>query len=125
MELNLSTGDKKGLCTATNKYVTQKGQIYSSILDGRQGNALSLILSNLALQKMIQSIKMVSRGIKIGKEQLNQLAYADNIVLIGKKEIEIKQLFVEMENCQKVRTTDKTRKNKIYDSGKEKQFKTK
>jgi hypothetical protein len=28
-------------------------------------------------------------------------------------------------HCQKVRTTDKPRKNKIYDSGKEKQFKIK
>jgi hypothetical protein len=33
----------------------------------------------------------------IGKEQLNTLAYADDIVLTGKNEIKI-QLFVEMEN---------------------------
>jgi hypothetical protein len=39
----------------------------------------------LALQKVIQSIKMVPSGIKVGKEQLNILAYADGIVLIGKK----------------------------------------
>ena len=44
---------------------------------------------NLALQKVIQSIKMVPSGIKIGKEQLNILAYADDIVLIGKHETEI------------------------------------
>ena len=37
---------------------------------------------------------MVPSGIKIGKEQLNILAYA----LIGKNEIEIRKLFVEMEN---------------------------
>jgi hypothetical protein len=41
---------------------------------------------------------MAPSGIKIGKEQLNILAYADEIVLIGKNEVEIKQLFVEMEN---------------------------
>jgi hypothetical protein len=41
---------------------------------------------------------MVPGGIKIGKEQLNILAYADDIVLIGKNEIKIRQLFVEMEN---------------------------
>ena len=52
----------------------------------------------MALQKVIQSIKMVPSGIKIGKEQLNILAYADDFVLIGKNEIEIKKLFVEMEN---------------------------
>ena len=47
---------------------------------------------------MIQSIQKVPSGIKNGKEQVNILAYADDIVLIGKNEIEIRQLFVEMEN---------------------------
>jgi hypothetical protein len=41
---------------------------------------------------------MVPSGTKIGKEQFNILAYADNIVLIGKNEMEIKKRFVEMEN---------------------------
>jgi len=40
---------------------------------------------------------MVPSGIKFGKEQLNVLAYADNIVLIGKNEIEIRNLFLEIE----------------------------
>ena len=40
----------------------------------KQGDPLSPILFNLALQKVIQSIKMVPSGIKIGKEQLNILA---------------------------------------------------
>jgi len=52
----------------------------------------------LALKKAIHSIKMVPSGIKIGKEQLNILAYANDIALIGKNEIEIRKLFVEMEN---------------------------
>ena len=55
-------------------------------------------LFNLALQKVIQSIQKVPSGIKIGKEQQNVLAYADDIALIGKNEIEIRKLFVEMEN---------------------------
>jgi len=50
----------------------------------KQGDCLSPILFNLALQKVIQSIKMVPSGITIGKEQLNVLAYADDIALIGK-----------------------------------------
>ena len=41
---------------------------------------------------------MVPSGIKIGKEELNILAYADDIALIGKNDIEIRKLFVEMEN---------------------------
>ena len=35
---------------------------------------------------------------KIGKEQLNVLAYADDIALIGKNETVIRKLFVEMES---------------------------
>jgi hypothetical protein len=64
----------------------------------KQGDPLSPILFNLALQKVIRSIKMVPSGTKIGKEQLNILTYAYDIVLIGKSEIEIRKLFVEMEN---------------------------
>ena len=41
---------------------------------------------------------MVHRGTKIGKEQMNIIAYADDITLIGKNETEIRQLFVEIEN---------------------------
>ena len=47
---------------------------------------------------MIQSVQKVPSGVKIGKEKLNILAYADDIVLIGKNEIEIRQLFVEIKN---------------------------
>ena len=39
------------------------------------------ILFNFASQKVIQSIKVVPSGIKIGKEQLNIVAYVDGIVL--------------------------------------------
>jgi hypothetical protein len=56
------------------------------------------ILFNLALQKVIQGIRMVPSGTKIAEEQLKILAYADDIVLIGKNKSEIRQLLVEMEN---------------------------
>jgi len=41
---------------------------------------------------------MVPSGIKIGKEQLNVLAHADDFAFIGKNEIEIRQLFTEFGN---------------------------
>ena len=41
---------------------------------------------------------MVPSGVMIGEERLNILAYADDIALIGKNEIEIRKLFVEIEN---------------------------
>ena len=56
----------------------------------------------MALQKVIQRIKMVPSGIKIGKEQLNVLAYADDIALIGKNGTEIRKLFVELENIARM-----------------------
>jgi len=69
---------------------------------------------------------MVPSGTKSSKEQLNILAYADDIALIRKNEIEIRKHFCRNgKYCQKVLTTDKPRKDKIYDTGKEKQFKEK
>ena len=62
-------------------------------------NLVSLLphlVFHLALQEMIQSIKMIPSGIKIGKEQLNVLAYADGIVLTGKNYTEKNFFFVEM-----------------------------
>jgi len=47
----------------------------------KQGDSLLPILFNLALQKVKQSIKMVSSGIKTDKEQLNGLTHADDIAL--------------------------------------------
>jgi len=44
---------------------------------------------------------MVPSGTRIGKEQLNVLAFADDIALIGKNEIEIRKLFIEMENIDR------------------------
>jgi hypothetical protein len=52
----------------------------------KQGDTLSPTLFNLALQKVMQCIKMFPSVIKIGKE-LNVLAYADDIALIGKNKI--------------------------------------
>jgi len=50
---------------------------------------LSTVLFKLKLQKVIEGIKMFPSGIDICKEQWNVLAYADDIVLIGKNEIAI------------------------------------
>ena len=67
----------------------------------KQGDSLSLMLFNLALQKVTRSIEMVLNGIKIVEEQLTVVAYADGIVLIGKNEIEIRQLFIEIQNMDR------------------------
>ena len=57
----------------TRSVVTTEGTL-SSFFENKtglkQGDPLSPILFNLALQKVIQSTKMVPSGTKIGKEQL-------------------------------------------------------
>ena len=79
-------------CVQIKRRVVRLEGTLSSFLENKtglkQGDALSPILFHLALQKMIQSIKIAPSGVKIGKEQLNVLAYADDIVLIGKYEME-------------------------------------
>jgi hypothetical protein len=51
---------------------------------------------------------------------------SSQLASLGKNEIEIRQTFFSnIKRCQKIRATHKTRKNKIYGSGTEKQFKTK
>jgi len=75
-------------CVQKTRSVVRIGGTLSSFFENKtslkQGDPLSPILFNLALQKAIHGIKMVSSGIKIAKEQLSILAYADDIALIGK-----------------------------------------
>ena len=89
----MCTKDKK--CGQNRKNMSS---FFENKTDLKQGDPLSPILFNLALQKVIQGIKMIPSGMKIGKERLNILAYADDIALIGENKIEIRKLFVEMEN---------------------------
>jgi len=82
-------------CVQIKRRVVRLEGTLSSFLENKtvlkQGDTLSPILFNLVLQEVIQSIKMVPNGTKIGKKQLNILPYADGIALIGKNEIEIRK----------------------------------
>jgi hypothetical protein len=97
---------------------------FENVTGLKQSDPLSPVLFNLSLQKVIQSIKMFPSGIKIGKKQLKILAYADDIALIGRNEIEIIKLFVKMENIAR-KFGLQINQDKIYDSGKEKHLKKK
>jgi len=98
-------------CVQKTRRVVRIEGILSSFFENKtglkQGDPLSPILFNLVLQKVIQSIKMVPSG-------MNILAYADDIALIGKKLNIYKKTFCRNgKHCQKVRTTDKLRKQKV------------
>ena len=75
---------------------------------------------------MTLSIKMVPCGIKIGKEQMNVLAYAGDVALNGKNEIEIRKFFVEIENiARKFGLQINQEKTKFKTVERKKQFKEK
>jgi len=69
---------------------------------------------------------MVPCGIKIGKEQMNVLAYAGDVALNGKNEIEIRKFFVEIENiARKFGLQINQEKTKFKTVERKKQFKEK
>jgi hypothetical protein len=95
-------------CVQKTRSAVRKEGTLSSFFENKiglkQGNCLSTILFNLALQKEIQSIKMVPSGMKIVKEHFNILAYADDIALTGKNK---KTFYRNGKHCQKLQNTDK------------------
>jgi hypothetical protein len=91
----------------------------------KQGDFLSPSLFGLAL-KSDKSTKMFPSGIKLGKEQLNVLEYADDMVLIKKKRNINTTAFCKIENIARNLGLHRNQgKKNIYDSGTEQQFKTK
>jgi hypothetical protein len=67
---------------------------------------------HLSITKSDIKYAMVPSGKKIRKQQLNVLAYADDIVLTGKNEIEIRHLFVEIEDIARKLGLQKNQKKK-------------
>lgn len=59
----------------------------------RQGDGLSPILFNFVLEKALQKLRNENIGISLGNGKINLLAYADDIVLLGQTEDDIKKLF--------------------------------
>jgi hypothetical protein len=74
---------------------------------------------------LLYKIALHFKYVHTTREQLNISAYADDIALIGKNEIEIRKLFVEMENVARKFGIQINQEKTKYDSGKEKQFKEK
>jgi sorting nexin-29 len=64
----------------------------------RQGNALACLLFNVALEKAIRD-----SGIQIGwyifKKSVKLLAYADYIVLLGRKRSRLEEAFLDLERA--------------------------
>lgn len=61
-------------------------------IDLRQGDALSPILFNLLLEKVIREMNINNRRVVWGNSNINILAYADDIVILGDTEEAVKQV---------------------------------
>lgn len=51
----------------------------------RQGNALSSIVFNIALEKIIREIGIGTKSVRLEETIIGLLAYVDNIVLMAEK----------------------------------------
>jgi sorting nexin-29 len=56
----------------------------------RQGDALSPILFNIAMESMVKKVQEDSIGLKIGEQNVVMAAYADNIIIMGETEDQVR-----------------------------------
>ncbi|VVC39091.1 Reverse transcriptase domain [Cinara cedri] len=65
----------------------------------RQGDALSPILFNLVLERVIREININNQGFKLQDSSIELLAYADDIVLLGESQDSLKNIFLKLEKA--------------------------
>lgn len=79
----------------------------------RQGNALSPIIFNLVLEKVMMNISP-DEGVKLDGTSIRILAYADDIVLLGNIKYSEKSVRKTYNSGEKSRIANKRGKNRIY-----------
>lgn len=97
----MSFTDYRGKVTIQNK-ISEDFGIDTGL---KQGDVLSTLLFNIALQKVIGDL---DRGNIIYKST-QICAYADDIVLISRSKLQLEELFLELETCAKDRSKNKRR----------------
>jgi hypothetical protein len=65
----------------------------------RQGDALSPILFNLVLERVIREINVNNQGFKLQDSSIELLAYADDVVLLGESQESLKNIFLKLEKA--------------------------
>jgi hypothetical protein len=65
----------------------------------RQGDALSLILFNLVLERVIREINVNNQGFKLQDSSIELLAYADDVVLLRESQESLKNIFFKLEKA--------------------------
>lgn len=76
-------------------FISDSFEVQSGV---RQGDGLSPILFNFVLEKALQKLRNENIGISLGNYKINLLAYADDIVILGQTEDDIRKLFKLLED---------------------------
>jgi len=65
----------------------------------RQGDALSPILFNLVLERVIREINVNNQDFKLQDSSIELLAYADDVVLLGESQKSTKNILLKLEKA--------------------------
>lgn len=77
----------------------------------KQGDALSPILFNTALEKVIRNIGMDEKGVRLGESKITLLVYMDDIVLLAKNQEQLNRQSKSMiENAKRLKLEVNTEK---------------
>lgn len=93
----------KDLYSKSKAYIKmdKRGNIFSISRGVRQGDPLSPNIFNCVLQEIFRKFNWKEKGIKINGEWLNNLRFADDIVLIGKNIEEIELMLKDLDKVAK------------------------
>jgi len=83
----------------------------------KQGDALSPILFNIALEKVIRSVQSNKLGINIGKTTLDVLDFADDLNLVGEnKEMTVRNTKTLIQEAKKIGLEINEEKTKVMET---------
>ncbi len=97
----------------------ERGREFQISRGARQGDPLFPSLFNCVLEDIFRKLNWEQKGIKINGEFMNNLRYADGIVLIAQNTKELKEMAVELlEKCWEAGLSLNAGKTKIIGTGK-------
>ena len=85
------------------RIITDTTGNYFKIRKGvKQGDPMSSMLFNVALEEVFKSLDLENKGLKINGEFLNNLRFADDVVMITNELEQLKQMVLELNEASKI-----------------------
>ena len=87
---------------------------FGSKVGVRQGDTLSPLLFNIFINGIVDKVKESGLGVKIGRETMSVLLFADDMVLVGNNEVELGNLVNKVKQyCDKWQLEVNVNKTKV------------